>query len=178
MRILLVLLIFLYSDNSVAHSLSVSGWRKMQTYKIIRQTTDFSCGPAALSLLLKKKYGASIEEMDILSDILYRSENGAERNKIKTGFSLLDLKNEVERLGFRASGVKFSQNEDLNPFLPMVILLEEKSYSHFVVLMGIQKRYADLLDPQKGKMHMPLYEFKSYWTGYALITSDIHDANF
>lgn len=147
----------------------------MQTDGIIRQTTDFSCGPAALSLLLKTKYEVSIEEMDVISDILYRSEKGAELNKIQSGFSLLDLKNEAERLGFRASGVKFSQNEDISPFLPMIILLEERTYSHFVVLTRVQEGYADLLDPQTGKLHMPLYQFKSYWKGYALMTGDAYD---
>lgn len=175
MRLLLLLLIFLYSSISIAHSLSVSGWRKIQTDGIIRQTTDFSCGPAALSLLLKTKYGISVEEFDVLSDILYRSKKGDELNKIQSGFSLLDLKNEAERLGFRASGVKFSRDEDVSHFLPMIVLLEEKTYSHFVVLTRVHEAHVDLLDPQSGKLHMPLYQFRSYWKGYALLTDDAYD---
>lgn len=175
MKNYLVLLFLLCSDGVSAHNLSLKSWMQNQTDGVVRQTTDFSCGPAALSLLLKVKYGISVDEMAILSDILYRSGNGGERNKIESGFSLLDLKEESQRLGYNAKGVRFGQYEDVRDFLPIIVLFEGEKYSHFVVLTKIEHGYADVLDPQTGRLHMPLYQFNSLWKGYALITGGDYD---
>lgn len=170
MRAVCGLLLVLLSAQVSAHNLNLKGWNSIKTEGIVRQTTDFSCGPAALSLLLKEKYGVTIGEMEILSDILYRSARGSEAEKIKLGFSLLDLKNEAQRLGFSARGVKFTGLSDLPAAAPMIILLESESYSHFVVLTGMKEDYAEISDPERGRWHMPLYLLKSQWKGYALVT--------
>ncbi|MEN5018491.1 cysteine peptidase family C39 domain-containing protein [Erwinia sp. Eh17-17] len=170
MRMTFGFLALLLSAQVNAHNLTLKGWNSLKTEGIVRQTTDFSCGPAALSLLLKEKYGVTIGEMEILSDIIYRSARGTEGEKIKLGFSLLDLKNEAQRLGFRAKGVKFTDISDLTVNTPLLILLESESYSHFVVLTGMKEDYAEISDPERGHWHMPLYLLKSQWKGYALVT--------
>ncbi|EAA7556069.1 hypothetical protein BZG91_26385, partial [Salmonella enterica] len=90
----IIMLMFLLITNiSYAYNTNIKDWNRItKNNDIIKQTTDFSCGPASLSLILKKEKNIDVKEMDIISDILYRSEKGTEIEKIDNGFSLLDLK--------------------------------------------------------------------------------------
>lgn len=161
--------------NTQAYNTSIKGWVNLRTEGIIRQTTDFSCGPAALSLLLKERFGVEINEIDIISDILYRAEPGSEKEKLTNGFSLLDLKKESERMGFKARGVKYDLEDISHISKPLIIPLDGRDYSHFVVLIEIKNNFVDVLDPERGKLQIPIYELKSRWKGYALIIGDSND---
>ncbi|MBN3064915.1 hypothetical protein H5A21_12680 [Pectobacterium aquaticum] len=169
MKNLFCVLMMLVIGHSYAYNTSVKGWMNLRMDGIIRQTTDFSCGPAALSLLLRMRFNTDIKEMEIISDIIFRSDVGTERSKLENGFSLLDLKQQVERLGYSAKGVKFDVNDELILSEPMIIPIEGPEYIHFVVLDGINKESAILYDPEVGKVNMPIYELKHRWKGYALL---------
>ncbi|MCA6952906.1 C39 family peptidase [Pectobacterium polaris] len=156
-------------SHSHAYNTSVKGWMNLRMDGIIRQTTDFSCGPAALSLILKMKFNIDIKEIEIISDVIFRSDVGAERSKLENGFSLLDLKQQVERLGYSAKGVKFDVNDELIVSEPIIIPIEGTEYIHFVVLDRMNKESAILYDPEIGKVNMPIYELKHRWKGYALL---------
>ncbi|MCE9730889.1 C39 family peptidase [Pectobacterium sp. IFB5596] len=169
MKSLLCIFIMLIMNYSYAYNTSIKGWVNLRMDGINRQTTDFSCGPAALSLLLNMKFGIDIKEIEIISDIIFRSDSGAERSKIESGFSLLDLKQQVERLGYPAKGVKFEIDNELVISEPIIIPIEGPEYIHFVVLDRMNKENATLYDPEIGKINMPIYELKHRWKGYALL---------
>ncbi|EAM9431424.1 hypothetical protein G3G77_004876 [Salmonella enterica] len=171
----IIMLMFLLITNiSYAYNTNIKDWNRItKNNDIIKQTTDFSCGPASLSLILKKEKNIDVKEMDIISDILYRSEKGTEIEKIDNGFSLLDLKKSAERIGVKMKGVRYNDIEKEKIKTPSIILLEGKNYSHFVVLDYIDTKYATILDPEKGIYHFPLYKLKSIWKGYSLVIGDI-----
>ncbi|MDN5449799.1 MAG: cysteine peptidase family C39 domain-containing protein [Enterobacterales bacterium] len=159
--------------HSQAYNTTVKGWVRLRTEGVVRQTTDFSCGPAALSLLLKTRFAVELKEIDIISDIIYRAEPGTEAEKLQNGFSLLDLKNSAQRMGFHAKGLRYDVDGPLSIKQPVLIPLEGERYSHFVVLVAIRNVTADILDPEVGRITMPLWQLKSQWKGYALQTDGL-----
>jgi len=162
--------LLLLACHAQAYNATMKGWMRLRTEGIVRQTTDFSCGPAALSLLLNTRFSVEIREIDIISDIIYRAEPGTEAEKLQTGFSLLDLKNAAQRMGFQAKGLRYDVNELLAIDQPMIIPLEGEKYSHFVVITAIHNDTAEILDPETGRKSLPLWRLKSEWKGYALKT--------
>ncbi|EAN8329660.1 hypothetical protein EOY42_26310 [Salmonella enterica] len=169
-----ILILLLITNISYAYNTNVKDWNSItKNNDIIKQTTDFSCGPASLSLLLKTEKNMDVKEIDIISDIIYRSEKGTEKEKIVNGFSLLDLKKSAERIGVKMKGVRYDDIEKEKIKTPSIILLEGKNYSHFVVLDYIDTNYATILDPEKGISHFPIYKLKSIWKGYSLVIGDI-----
>ncbi|EIJ47713.1 hypothetical protein GWL_19540 [Herbaspirillum sp. GW103] len=60
--------------------------------EIERQTLDYSCGAAALAILLRLYFDHPVEEQDVLADIITRLPKPELADRIKHGFSMLDLK--------------------------------------------------------------------------------------
>lgn len=173
-KLIPILTLISISFLSHAYNLKIKDWDSLRKNNdIIRQTTDFSCGPAALSLLLKMEKNIKIKEIDIIADIIFRSKKGTANEKIKNGFSLLDLKESAERIGVMMKGIRYDDIEKENIKTPAIILIEGANYSHFVVLEYIDKYKSTILDPETGISHPPVYKLKSIWKGYSLIIGDI-----
>ena len=85
------------------------------------------------------------------------------------GFSMLDLKNTSQRLGYLADGVMLPQRAIAALNGPVIILLRKQNANHFVVLKGATQGRAFIADPARGHLRIPLYEFLSQWKGEALI---------
>ena len=142
---------------------------KLKMAGIKRQTLDYSCGAAALSILLKDYFQDDREEYDILSDIVYRLSDEEKIERVSKGFSMLDLKKTSKRLGYFAEGVILPQTAVTAIVDPVIILLKKKNLNHFVVLKGITHGRAFIADPARGHLRMPLYELFSQWDGETLI---------
>jgi len=136
---------------------------------IERQTKDYSCGAAALSILLTLYFGDSIEEMDILSDIVYRLNKEQTVESMTKGFSMYDLKMAAERLGYMASGIKLSAKSASKLKGPIIILLKDEGFNHFVILKGITQGRAFITDPAKGHYRIQLYDLLKTWEGESLV---------
>ncbi len=109
-----------------------------RTQGIQRQTLDYSCGAAALSILLDQYFEDPIGEEDILADIVFRLTKD---NMVKTmteGFSMLDLKPAAERLGYTADGVRLPANAVEALKGPVIILLRTKKPQSFCC---VKRRY-------------------------------------
>lgn len=153
--------------QSPYHKLTPLNKLKMQGIK--RQTLDYSCGAAALALLLKNYFEDDREEEVILKDIVYRLTEEETFDRETKGFSMLDLRNAAQRLGYSADGVMLPPKAAMVLKGPVIILLRKNELNHFVVLKGITQGRAFISDPARGHFRMPLYDLFAQWKGETLI---------
>lgn len=163
--------IFVLSSNTIAQEpyFKLKSLKELKMQGIKMQTLDYSCGTAALSILLKSYFEDSYEEQTILSDIVYRLSQKEMLERMTEGFSMLDLKNISQRLGYLADGVMLPQSAITALNGPVIILLRKQNANHFVVLKGATQGRAFIADPVRGHLRIPLYELFSQWKGEALI---------
>lgn len=138
---------------------------------IRRQTLDYSCGAAALSILLESYFNENLSEEQILADIVYRLSKEEEADRMREGFSMLDLKQSAERLEYNATGIKLTLEAATRLKGPVIILLRPKNTKlhHFVVMKGITAGHAFLADPARGNVRLPLFELAQQWQGETLV---------
>jgi predicted double-glycine peptidase len=179
--VLIVMLPFLlYAGNAMAISLesmagSIAFSKKVKTLKdlkfrdMVRQTTDYSCGAAALATILTYHFGKETSEEEIINHLLNNSDPERVAKVKEKGLSLLDLKNYAETSGFKSAGyrVKPQQLKTLNR--PAVALINYNGYSHFVVIRGVVDSEVFLADPARGNLTMSLEEFSGIWNGILLV---------
>ncbi|WP_404416407.1 C39 family peptidase [Marinospirillum sp.] len=142
---------------------------QLQMQKLERQTLDYSCGAAALSILLTHYFEDPWEEKVLLANLLYRLSDEERIERVQEGFSLLDLKNTAEQLGYSAEGVYLSASSlEILPG-PIIILLRREKLNHFVVLKGAAEGKAFLADPVRGHLRLPIHQLLEEWQGEALV---------
>jgi len=132
----------------------------MHFIHVVRQRTDFSCGAASLATILKYAFGQNVDEEEVIKG-LFTVSNPAEVKKV--GFSMLDLKKYVDKIGLKGEGYVLSP-EDLNKIhIPVIVLLDLGGYKHFVVLEKTGKKHVYLADPALGNRIMPKEQFLKDW---------------
>lgn len=156
-----------HAAGSTLHKLKHVNELKMEG--IHRQTLDYSCGAASLSILLQRYFSDDHQEEEILADITFRLSPEEIQDRITEGFSMLDLKKAAERLGYSADGVILDRNAISALQGPVIILLRRKKINHFVVLKGVAGGSAFLADPARGNIRVPLYSLFEEWKGETLI---------
>lgn len=144
----------------------------LQMQGIERQALDYSCGAASLSILLSDYFGDEYGEQALLYDMISRLPKNEVDKRISKGFSMLDLKLLLNRLGYQAEGVVLPYTAV--PLLdgPVIILLTKgEGLYHFVVLKGVKNGHVFLADPAQGNIRMPMYQLQKEWKGETLIAS-------
>lgn len=128
---------------------------------VIRQGADLSCGAAALATLLKYFYGEDVAERDVIDG----AASVGDREKIeREGFSMLELKRYSEKLGYVSAGFKIADvNELTNLKVPVIALVNNRGYAHFVVLKGVFDGKVLIADPAFGNRSRPLAGFAGEW---------------
>jgi predicted double-glycine peptidase len=81
----------------------------------------------------------------------------------KEGFSLLDLKDYVETLGFRGRGYKIEPKVLDRVRIPVIVLLDIKGYKHFVVFKKAEGDRVYIGDPALGNRVMSREDFVKSW---------------
>ena len=147
----------------------VKTWVGLRDEYAIKQRFDYSCGAASLATLLHYYYGDDIGETEILKDIIAHLDKEAVKNRTQIGFSMLDLKNFVERRGYRAIGVKLKATAVPKLRGPILVYLEIAEFKHFAMLRGVREDRVYLADPSRGNVRMSIYKFLDEWPGYALV---------
>lgn len=150
-------------------SVKISSVKALRMEGIQRQTRDYSCGAASLAILLQQYFGDTFGEKELLYDIVYRLSAAEMDDRIRTGFSMLDLKQAAERLGYDAEGVVLPQEAVGKLQGPVIVLLRREKINHFVVLKGAVAGRAFLADPVRGHLRVPLHDFFKEWQGEALV---------
>lgn len=149
------------NDNAgQTYILHIATLKEVKYRNTIHQKYDFSCGSAAVATLLTYQYNYPVNEQVVFEQMYVHGD----RQKInKEGFSLLDIKQYLQSIGFDADGfhATLAQLEKAN--LPAIVLIEDRGYHHFVVIKGV--RYGRVLigDPARGTRAIPQDRFDQLW---------------
>jgi predicted double-glycine peptidase len=134
---------------------------EMDKGHLVKQGYDYSCGSAALAILLNYYLGENLTERQVIQGLLNYG-NAAQIEKRKA-FSLLDMKKFVTELGYQAEGYK-AELDDLKTLTsPCLLPISIMSYRHFVVFRGIYKGHVFLADPWRGDISFTLDDFYESW---------------
>lgn len=129
---------------------------------IVKQEHDYSCGSAALGTLMNHCLGEQLSEKQIISGLMKYGD--AEQIKNLRAFSLWDMQQFVEALGYKAGGFSADLNDLKNPEQwPCIVPIELFGYRHFVVLKAIHKDHVFVADPWRGNGSYPLNVFTKMW---------------
>ena len=127
---------------------------------VVRQQFDFSCGAAALATLLRHAYGLRLDEATVLAGMWGVSDPELVRTR---GFSLLEMKEYLARLGYRGRGYEINLERLRTINVPTIVLMDVNGYQHFVVLKHARDGYVHVADPALGNRRYKLEEFLEAW---------------
>jgi uncharacterized protein len=136
---------------------------EMRYRSTIPQQYDYSCGAAALSTLLTFHYGRPVGERDIVAHMYAR---GDQAKILKEGFSLLDMKNFLELLGYSADGFEIESgqlDQLIAENVPFIALIRDGGYNHFVVVKGANATHLLIGDSAKGGRILRRKAFEAIW---------------
>lgn len=143
----------------------VTSLKQARMANTILQQFDFSCGSAAIATLLTHHYGHRVTEQEVLQEMY---ATGDQAKIQKEGFSLLDMKRYLDRLGYAADGFAQPLEKLAEARIPAVVLINEGGYHHFVVVKGFDAHRVLIGDPAKGIRALPRREFDTVWIGKLL----------
>ena len=140
----------------------IRSMRELRYEGLTRQEQDFTCGAAALATVLQNVFGRKITEHEIIEDMLRNTDAKTVKER---GFSLLDMKSYVERVGLRGRGYKIDQTSLLTLKIPVITLQITRGFPHFVVVKKVFSDTVFIADPSLGHRQVPLDEFLEGWNG-------------
>ena len=132
------------SGQYVVHVISL---KDLKYARMIKQQEDFSCGSAALATILTYHYDFPISEHRIL-EAMYAE--GDQQKIRKEGFSMLDMKRYLAKLGYQADGFIAPLEKLVSTSTPAIVLVLENGYKHFVVIKGMREGRILVGDPARG----------------------------
>lgn len=137
--------------------------KELRMRNIVKQTWDYSCGPAAVATILSYYFQQPVTEKEILLYLLLTTDiHKVKKNK---GFSLLDLKNFAKAKGIEATGYKMDLDSLVKLKEPALIPINIRGYDHFVVFRGFRSGRVHLGDPVFGNVAMRPEKFLRIWKG-------------
>jgi predicted double-glycine peptidase len=131
---------------------------QIDTSGIVMQSTDYSCGPAALATVLQN-IGISVTEQELI--VLADTDT--------SGTSMYGLVRAAHAKGLNAVGMKLSV-DDLRPNNIVHIILDGEG--HYSVVREVSENSVKLADPSLGNIEMTREEFAEVYTGNALVITD------
>lgn len=146
----------------------VQTWQSLKFNEVVKQGLDYSCGSASMATILAYYFGDTVSEAALTMDMTARLTDEELDSRIKDGFSLLDMRNTLVRLGYQSVGVNLSLAQAKQLKGPVVILLRKEDINHFVVLKGFINDVAYVADPTTGNGKLQENELLHYWKGEAL----------
>jgi predicted double-glycine peptidase len=146
----------------------VQSYREVRMTRVIPQTEDFSCGAAALATLLRYHFGNRLSERQA---ILGMFEQGDKEQIRKVGFSMLEMKRLCEKLDYRADGYKIDLQKLRQITIPVIALIDTRSYKHFVVIRRADERFVYVSDPSFGNRRIPLEDFETSWNRIVFVVT-------
>ncbi|MFN3702828.1 C39 family peptidase [Thermomonas sp.] len=148
------------SPDGVLYTRRVESMQERRFRTLVRQQTDFSCGAAALATILRYAYHVDVDESTVIQGMLGVADPEVVRQR---GFSLLDIKRYVERLGMRGRGYRIDESRLRTLRVPGIVLMDVKGFRHFVVLKQVRGDYVELADPILGNRTVPFQDFLASW---------------
>lgn len=136
-----------FFSAGIAFSVPVTSVKEARFKTVIKQRFDYSCGSAAVATLLTYHYDRPTTEIDVFKAMW---EKGDQAKIRKQGFSLLDMKNYLEELGYTADGYRISTDKVAQAGVPAILVVNIKGYKHFVLIKGIRGDEIVVGDPALG----------------------------
>ncbi len=146
-------------------NVKVMSWWEIPFRSVVRQKYDFSCGSAAVATILTYHYGRKTNEQEAFKSMW---EKGDQTLIKKAGFSMFDMKNFMNNIGFETQGYKYSMEQLRRSKRPMIVLLDLNGYKHFVVVKGVNDQYVLTGDPVIGLSQYKIKDFEKRWNNIAL----------
>jgi predicted double-glycine peptidase len=146
--------------GSAAIFTQVVSYRDQRFNHVVRQQTDFSCGAAALTTLLKYAYGMDVTEREVFFGMYAVSDPAILQQR---GFSLLDMKRYLDSIGMQGVGYRIKESELYRIKVPVIVLLNIGGYEHFVVMRKALPTGVYVADPALGNRQIALSSFMHDW---------------
>jgi uncharacterized protein len=138
----------------------VDSLKDLRFSTVVRQEQDWSCGSAAVATLLTYHYNHRVGETEVLRAMYERGDQAKIRRE---GFSLLDIKNYLEALGYQSNGFETSLDRLARARVPAIVLINDQGYNHFVVVKGLRHGNVLVGDPAKGNRVMSRAVLEDMW---------------
>lgn len=143
-------------------SATCTTYREMRYAGVVGQTSEYSCGPAAVATLLSCFYGLDVSE----SEVLQRAEeyDGAAGRELGSGISAYALKRTLMDHGILTRGLIVSLDALVKHFeqrgLPLILHLT-RPQKHYLVAVGIIGKHVVLADPSWGRRLLCVSELET-----------------
>jgi predicted double-glycine peptidase len=149
-------------------SVPVVSLKEKRWTHVVRQQYDFSCGSAAVATLLTYHYETPIDEAVVFEEMFVRGD----QSKIRTeGFSMLDIKQFLDRRGLNSDGIRMSLDKLAEIGVPAIVLINTGGYRHFVVIKGIEADRILVADSAFGTTIWPRDRFEAAWGGGIILAA-------
>ena len=147
----------------------VTSMLELRHREVVLQRYDLSCGAAALATILRYQHGEMLGERDVALGMVSREAylDNPEILRMRRGFSLLDMHNYVERLGYDGDALGSLSYDDLLGLAPAIVPIRLHGYNHFVVFRGALGDNVLLADPAYGNRTLSRGRFLASWINYA-----------
>ena len=148
--------------NSQANP-TLGTFRQLRYQTTVGQTTDFTCGPAALATLLTHYYGSPVTEQ--IADMNSRGK------QVTEGLTLLSLKTALSAEQISSTGYKLNLTQlrkVMEAGLPVVANVQYPK-GHYYLILGLDDENVLLADPSWGVRSQPIANFLNAWNGVVLV---------
>ncbi len=147
----------------------ITSLKERRFLTVVRQQYDFSCGAAAIATVLTYHYNRPTGEEEVFKAMYEVGDQPTIRTQ---GFSMLDMKRYLDKLGFHSDGFRLKIERLHEIAVPMVTLVDIGGYKHFVVVKGMTNGRVLVGDPAFGILVMDRDKFEAIWNGTALAIRD------
>lgn len=147
----------------------VQDYRTLRYSSVVGQTTDFTCGPAALATLLTHYYGRPVSEATFTERAV--DDMRARGKDVVEGLTLLSLRNALSSEGISSAGYWLTLEqlrEVMDAGLPVVASVVYPK-GHYSLVLAVDDQNVLLADPSWGVRSQPIANFLNAWNGVVLI---------
>ena len=153
-------------ETDADYRIQVMTWWEIPFRSVVRQRYDFSCGSAAVATLLTYHYDRPTTEREVFSDMWAKGDQETIR---KVGFSMLEMKEYLDRAGYRTNGLRLTSEQFAKLQQPMIVLINLNGFSHFVVVKGVRDGQVLTGDSVLGLRQYSIEDFEKMWNNIALV---------
>lgn len=143
--------------------------RDFRYQNVIGQTTDFTCGPAALATLLTYYYGTPVSEQSFTERAI--ADMASRGKEVTEGLTLLSLKTALSAEQIQSAGYKLNIEQlrkVMEAGLPVVANVQYPK-GHYYLILGLDDQNVLLADPSWGVRSQPIANFLNAWNGVVLV---------
>lgn len=155
---------------------TVRSWKSFKEDRVVMQSSDYSCGAAAVATLLTYTFDDHVPESAITDGIFGPLSPTEKKDRQENGFSLLDLSNYLTSRGYETQGFRLTFAGLQRIHLPALVHLSIEGYKHFVILNEIRGDRVYFADPSRGNVRMSVEAFAKEWTRIALVVTKPGDS--